>query len=125
MSDIEAYLKEYFEILDIERDLAQRKQRIRAHLFSELTACQERYRETPYGRVERRARFRLNPRREAILALLSADDLYPFARFTPNRVKEDLVPKYGREALLPLFDIHKSESLVVKRPGAAESLGLT
>ena len=50
-----------------------------------------------------------------MLGLLNKDDLFPFAHFTPARVKELLVPKYGRERLIPLFDIEKHEVLVVKR----------
>jgi hypothetical protein len=49
-----------------------------------------------------------------VLGLLSREDLFRFANFTPGRVKEVLVPKYGREALIPLFDIQKSDVLVIK-----------
>ena len=71
-----------------------------------------------YGVAQRTSRFKLLPRRELVLELLSSEDLLPFANFTPARVKELLVPKYGRETLIPLFDIQKTETLVVKRrPG--------
>jgi hypothetical protein len=39
-----------------------------------------------------------------------------FASFTPARFKEILVPRYGREMLLALFDTEKTETLVIKRP---------
>jgi hypothetical protein len=51
-----------------------------------------------------------------VLGLLDREDLFPFAQFTGPKVKTLLVPKYGRERLLPLFDIHRTEYLVVKRP---------
>jgi hypothetical protein len=51
-----------------------------------------------------------------VLSLLDSEDLFPFANFTPARVKELLVPKYGRETLIPLFEIQKSELLMIKRP---------
>ena len=50
-----------------------------------------------------------------MLGLLTGEDIFPFANFTPARVKELLVPKYGRETLLPLFDIEKTESLMIQR----------
>ena len=50
------------------------------------------------------------------LMLLDREDFFPFAHFTGPKVKTLLVPKYGRERLLPLFDIHRTEYLVVKRP---------
>jgi hypothetical protein len=51
-----------------------------------------------------------------VLGLLSKADLFPFANFTSARVRELLVPKFGRETLMPLFDIEKTESLIFKRP---------
>jgi hypothetical protein len=51
-----------------------------------------------------------------VLGLLDRDDLLPFAQFTPAKVTEILVPRYGRERLMPLFDIEKTEYVMVKRP---------
>ena len=47
-----------------------------------------------------------------------------FASFTPARVKEILVPKYGRETLLPLFDIEKTETTCYQtgRPEASGAI---
>jgi hypothetical protein len=69
-----------------------------------------------HGSAVRTWRFKLLPRPEPVLGILNSEDLFFFAHFTPARVKEILVPKYGRETLLPLFDIEKTESLVIKRP---------
>ena len=71
---------------------------------------------TEHGSALRTSRFKLLPRQEPVLSLLSSEDLFFFAHFTPARVKEVLVPKYGRETLIPLFEIQKTELLVVKRP---------
>ncbi len=70
---------------------------------------------SPSGSAQRVSRFKLHPRNGAVLGLLSSEDILPFANFTPARVKELLVPKYGRETLLPLFDIEKIDTLMVKR----------
>jgi hypothetical protein len=61
----------------------------------------------------------LTPRKGPVLELLGSEDLFPFARFTPAGVKEILVPKFGRESLIPLFDIQKSRYLMITR--AAQS----
>jgi len=78
-----------------------------------------------YGTATLSSRFKLSPRREPVLDLLSSEDLYRFAQFAPGRVKELLVPKYGREALLPLFDIEQSVVLTVQRPRDHEREGRT
>ncbi len=69
-----------------------------------------------HGSAERKSRFTLRPIRAEVLGLLDREDFLPFAHFTGPKVKTLPVPKYGRERLLPLFDIHRTEYLVVKRP---------
>ena len=78
-----------------------------------------RLKRTDWGSAQRVARFKLVPRLEPVLNLLSGEDLFAFATFTPARVKDLLVPKYGRETLIPLFDIQKTESLLIKRPAGS------
>jgi hypothetical protein len=57
----------------------------------------------------------LTPRKEAVLDLLTGADILPFAHFTPGKVREILVPRYGRDRLLPLFEIEKTEFVHVTR----------
>jgi hypothetical protein len=52
----------------------------------------------------------------ALLRLPSNEDLLPDANFTPARVKERLLPKCGRETLILLFALEKTELLVIRRP---------
>ena len=68
-----------------------------------------------HGSAVRKTRFTLRPIRAEVLGLLDREDLFPFAKFTGPKIKTLLVPKYGRERLLPLFDIHRTESLVVSK----------
>ncbi len=125
MSEFTALIREYAEILDLEHQLSNRKNALKRLILQELTSRNVHFSQTEFGTAERKTRYTLKPRRDPVLELLDREDLFPFTQFTPNRVKEWLVPKYGRERLIPLFDIHKTEYLYVKRPGAAQSLGLT
>lgn len=113
---IEQLMKEYRAIVIQEKELAAQKEALRAKILSELKTQRMQSSMTPYGSASQSIRFRLKPRREAILGLLQAEDILPFAHFTPKRVKELLVPKYGREQLLPLFEIEKFPQLLVKEP---------
>jgi hypothetical protein len=116
MPELSMLIREYCAILAQERQLEERKDRLRETIAAEMARQGLRCSRNEYGSAQRTTRFRLFPRKEPVLRFLSSEDLLPFANFTPARVKEWLVPKYGREALLPLFDIEKTETLVVKRP---------
>ena len=116
MSDLNVLIREYCSILDQERQLNARKERLREAISGEMDRQELRSTRTEFGNAQRASRFKLLPRREPVLGLLSGADIFPFANFTPARVKELLVPKYGRETLIPLFDIEKTEFLLVKRP---------
>jgi hypothetical protein len=115
MPDLNALIREYCSLLEQERQLEDRKQRLREAIVGEMDRQKLQRMSTQSGSAQRTARFKLLPRRESVLRLLNSEDLFPFANFTPARVKELLVPKYGRETLIPLFDIEKTESLTVKR----------
>lgn len=118
MAELPALIQDYCELLEQESRLEERKGRLRQQILTEmgrLNVADVRY---PHGHAQRSAKFKLIPRRDEVLGLLERDDLFAFAQFTPPKVKEILVPKYGRERLLPLFDVQKSELLVIKRaPG--------
>ena len=116
MPELSELIREYGELLAQERWIEDRKAELRKAIGDELARQNLKSANTAHGTAMRTSRFKLLPRREPLLALLSSEDLFAFAGFTPARVKEVLVPKYGRETLLPLFDIQKSETLVIKRP---------
>jgi hypothetical protein len=116
MDDIESMIREYCELLDQERRLGDRKDVVKAAILAKMNEANLATSRTPSGNVERVSRFKLTPRRDDVLTLLDAEDLFPFAQFTPTRVKEHLIPRYGRERLLPLFDVEKTVFVMVKRP---------
>jgi hypothetical protein len=107
-------IRDYCEVLEQERVLTERKEQLRVRILQELNAENLGGTRTPFGSAQRCSRFNLTPRRDAVLSMLNGEDLYPFARFTPAKVKTVLVPRYGRERLLPLFDIQKAEFLVIR-----------
>jgi hypothetical protein len=115
MSDLNDLVREYCSILDQERQLKDRKERLREAIATEMGRQGVRFTRSAYGSAERASRFKLLPRRESVLGVLSSENIFPFTNFTPARVKELLVPKYGRETLIPLFDIEKTEFLLIKR----------
>ncbi len=115
MIELSELVREYGELLDQEQCIERKKQEVRARVLSLLMNQGLMASATPFGTAKRCSRFKLTPLRETVLALLNSEDLFPFASFTPNRVKETLVPKYGRERLLPLFDIEKTEYLMISR----------
>jgi hypothetical protein len=122
MGDLSEAIREYVEIGELERKLAARKAELRQTILAGLTALEARSCPSSFGTAERRTRYTLVPLREPVLRLLDAEDLFPFARFSAERVKTELVPKFGRERLVPLFDIQRSEYLFVKRPGASRNV---
>jgi hypothetical protein len=115
MPDLNALIQQYVAITEQERRLEDRKKLLRAAIIGEMANRNLKWTNTEHGSASCTTRFKLNPRQEPVLSLLNSSDLFPFAHFTPARVKELLVPRYGRERLLPLFDIEKQKLLVVKR----------
>ena len=116
MPGLHELIREYSDLLTEESRLSERKERLRSVITQEMARQNLRSTSTEHGSAVRTWRFKLLPRPEAVLGLLNSEDLFFFANFTPARVKEILVPKYGRETLIPLFDIEKTELLVIKRP---------
>jgi hypothetical protein len=116
MPELSILIGEYCAILEQERQLKERKERLREAISEAMMEMEIPKLRSQYGTASLSSRFKLSPRREPVLDLLSSEDLYPFAQFSPGRVKELLVPKYGRETLLPLFDIERSVVLMVQRP---------
>jgi hypothetical protein len=103
-------IREYGEMLAQERRLTERKERLRTTIAEEMARQNLKSTRTEHGSALRTFRFKLFPRQEPVLSLLSSEDLLFFAHFTPARVKEVLVPKYGRETLIPLFEIQKTQT---------------
>jgi hypothetical protein len=116
MSEIAELIREYCSILDEEQKLEERKTELRRKILDGLTSENLKRSRSPFGTAERMTRFTLNPIRPEVLGLLDSEDLFSFAHFTAPKVKSLLVPKYGRERLLSLFDIQRVEYLLVKRP---------
>jgi hypothetical protein len=115
MSDIPELIGEYCAIVEQERRLDERKQDLRRRILDALVAENLKQSRSEYGSAERKTRFTLRPIRLKVLELLDRDDLFPFTHFTGPKVKTLLVPRYGRERLLPLFDIDRTEYVLVKR----------
>ena len=109
-------IREYCEILEQEGFLERRKEALRAMIQQAMADERLAATNTPFGSARTMSRFKLVPRRDEVVNLLDADDLLAFATFTPPKVTELLVPKYGRDRLLRLFDVEKTEFLQVKRP---------
>ncbi len=115
MNELAELVRQYGELLDKERVLGERKEALRQQILDLLDSSGLKAASTPFGNAKRCSRFKLTPHRDEVLSLLASDDLFPFAPFSPARVKDVLVPKYGRERLLPLFEIEKSEYLMIQR----------
>jgi hypothetical protein len=115
MPDLNVLLRDYFAITEQERRLDEEKKLLRAAITEEMANRNLKWTRTEQGSARWTTRFKLSPRQEPMLALLNKEDLFPFTHFTPARVKDLLVPKYGRERLIPLFEIEKHDLLVVKR----------
>lgn len=116
MSTLPELIQQYAGLLEQERELATSKEVLRTAILAGLSSQHLDRFASPHGTARRAIRFKLLPKRETVLALLKPEDLFPFAQFTPKRVTEILIPKYGRESLLPLFEVQKSAYLLVQMP---------
>lgn len=115
MPELSDLIGEYCSILDQERRLSERKEQIRTSISDEMQRRAIKVSRCDYGTAQISTRFKLHPKAGPVLGLLNGEDLLFFANFTPSRVKEILVPKYGREPLIPLFDYEKTQFLWIKR----------
>jgi hypothetical protein len=115
MPDLSEMIREYCSILEQERRLSERKEQIRTSISEEMKRQEINLSRCDQGSAQMSYRYKLHPKVGPVLNLLNSEDLYFFANFTPARVKEVLVPKYGRQALIPLFDYEKSQFLLIKR----------
>jgi hypothetical protein len=116
MPELSELIREYCSILDQERQLSERKEQLRTSIADEMKRKELDVSRCEYRSAQISSRFRLHPKAGPVLSLLNSEDLLFFANFTPARVKEVLVPKYGREKLIPLFDYEKTQFLLIKRP---------
>ena len=122
MPDLEPLIREYCDLLEQERRINERKDVLKRDILKAMDDAKLAESKTPAGSATRSSRFKLTPHREPVLSLLDSEDLFPFAQFTPAKVTEHLVPRFGREALLPLFAVEKSVSVLIKRlPGPRTS----
>ncbi len=116
MPELSELIGEYCSILDQERRLSERKEQLRTSIADEMKRKEVSVSRGESGSAQITTRFKLHPKAGPVLSLLNSEDLLFFANFTPARVKEVLVPKYGRERLIPLFDYEKTQFLLVRRP---------
>lgn len=122
MPDLEPLIREYCDLLEQERHINDRKDVLKRDILKAMDGANLAEQKTPAGSAMRSSRFKLTPHREPVLSLLDCEDIFPFAQFTPAKVTEHLVPRYGRDALLPLFAVEKTVSLLIKRlPGPRTS----
>ena len=115
MTELNELIREYCGLLDQETRIEERKTKLKAAIAEKMAQSNLTSTTTDHGSAVRMSRFKLRPKPEQVLGLLSSEDLLDFATFTPARVKELLVPKYGRHNLLPLFEIEKTEMVLIKR----------
>src|SRR5579883_2354669 len=92
MPELSLLIAEYCSILEQERRLEERKDRLREAIREAMVELEIPKLRSPAGTASLSKRFKLTPRKEPVLNLLTSEDLYPFAQFTPGRVKELLVP---------------------------------
>ncbi len=116
MDALPELIREYAALLDRSAEIEARKDELKAKIQEAMHRDGVAFANSPFGSARKMARFKLSPRPGPVLGLLEREDLLPFANFTSARVTELLVPKYGRERLMPLFDVEKTEYLLVKRP---------
>lgn len=112
-------ISEYRHLAEQEKQLAERKAGLRKQILAEMARNKLRRFGNADGVAQITTRFKLIPKLELVLALVKVEDLLPFLQFTSAKVRDLLVPKYGREPLLPLFEVEKNESLLVTRGNQA------
>ncbi len=122
MTELKELIREYCGLLNQETRIEERKAHLKAAIAEQMAQTNLTSTTTEHGSAVRMSRFKLRPKPEQVLGLLSNEDLLAFATFTPARVKELLVPKYGRNNLLPLFEIEKAEMVLIKRPAGERGL---
>ena len=120
MAAIQDLVREYRGVVERECEGVIRKASLREAILRVMDETGQHRYATAYGTVIRTTRVHLTPRRESVLGLLKAEDLFPFTRFWPRQVQQVLVPKYGRDPLLSLFDTRSSPLLLVKTPDGQE-----
>jgi hypothetical protein len=111
-------IAEYRYLLEQEKQIAARKEQLRSEIFALMQQQHLQHFTAPHGVAHLRTRFKLIPHTQEVLQTLTAEDILPFANFTTEKVKTLLVPKYGRERLLPLFDTEHTTYLQVSQPPA-------
>ena len=113
MNKMSEWIREYRFLMDKEKEIEKRKEILRGLISEEMESRNVKVFRCEYGVAKISERFKLIPKRKEVLGLLSLDDLFLFAQFNATKVKEWLVPKYGREKLLPLFFVETSSCVQV------------
>ena len=92
MAYVQYLIREYREVVERENEWARARHSLRNALLGALEESGRHRVDTEHGTAIRTTRVNLMPRRESVLALLKAEDLYPFTRFWPKQVQHVLVP---------------------------------
>ncbi|HYF49752.1 MAG TPA: hypothetical protein VEJ63_10125 [Planctomycetota bacterium] len=122
MSEIANLIREYRHIVTQEQQLATRKKLLRDKIMSHMRLQGRKFENCSAGTAICSERTKLVPIRDVMLSVLDKEDLFPFANFSATKVKELLVPKFGRERLIPLFTYERSYALVIKAPTAVQQV---
>ncbi|MEW5855227.1 MAG: hypothetical protein AB2A00_41000 [Myxococcota bacterium] len=115
MEHLSEAMQRYVDILALEAKLSVEKEVLRQSIRSQLQRHGVSRHSTEGAEAFLAPRFTLTPKEEPLLRTLQPTDLLPFTSFTPRKISELLVPRYGREKLLPCFDVKQSDVLVVRR----------
>lgn len=113
LETMEELVEAYVNLLAQQNLIENRKKVLREKILCLLQKQQLTSEETLFGTATITKRFNIRPKLDKILTVLSAIDILPFAKFTSNRIKQELVPKYGREKLLTIFDYEEVPTLLV------------
>ena len=113
MDKLVELIREYRILLGKEKEIEAKKAQIRSLVLQAMESRKVKFFHSEHGIAKINVRFKLIPKRAEVLRLLSVEDIFLFAQFTSTKVKEWLVPKYGREKLLPLFLAEKNSYIQI------------
>ncbi len=113
MDQMNEWIREYRILMDKEKEIENKKAYLRGLILKNMEERKVKVFRCEYGVAKINERFKLIPKMDEVLRLLRIGDIFLFAQFTTAKVKEWLVPKYGREKLLPLFLVEKSSCLQI------------
>ena len=88
------WIREYRILMDKEKEIENKKAYLRGLILKNMEERKVKVFRCEYGVAKINERFKLIPKMDEVLRLLSIGDIFLFAQFTTTKVKEWLVPKY-------------------------------